>query len=77
MVYRLATANSAESKILERANNKLKLDRLVIQKGNFVGAKSESRITEISELEELLSGSHDLAGHADEITDEQLFNWNS
>jgi len=73
-VYRLATANSVESRILERANNKLKLDRLVIQKGNFVGAKSESSITE-KDLEELLNESPALAGHADEITDQQLFYW--
>ncbi len=64
-----------ESRILARANAKLKLDRLVIQKGNFVGAKSKSAITE-KDLEELLNESPMLAGHlADDITDDQLFSW--
>jgi len=73
-VYRLATANSVESRILARANAKLKLDRLVIQKGNFVGAKSESAITTEKDLEELLNESPALAGQLEgEITDEHLF----
>jgi len=54
----------------------MKLERLVIQKGNFLGVKSKSSITaEI--LEELLnSETPGLAGQAKEIKDEDLFNWN-
>jgi len=52
------------------------LDRLVIQKGNFVGAKSKSAISEISELDEILNAAPDMAGKIDdEISDEFLFNW--
>jgi len=75
-IYRLATANSVESRILERANSKLKLDRLVIQKGNFVGLKAKSKHITESELQELLTAEQpSLLGKADEISDEFLFNW--
>lgn len=75
-VYRLATANSIESRILERQEHKMKLERLVIHKGNFVGVESKSKINSISELEELLS--HEVpknVGTAEEITDDVLFKW--
>ena len=76
-IYRFATVNSVESRILERADNKLKLDRLVIQKGNFTGVKSKSSITEISELESLLKASPENAGVGKEVTDEFLFQWDN
>lgn len=34
-VYRLATANSVDGKMLARAKDKLKLEKIVITKGNF------------------------------------------
>ena len=34
-VYRLATANSVDGKMLSRAKDKLKLEKIVITKGNF------------------------------------------
>lgn len=69
------TANSVESRILKRANDKMKLDRLVIQKGNFTGVKSKSAITEISELEQVLVETPDIVGKAEDITDDFLFVW--
>jgi len=74
-IYRLATANSVESRILARANAKLKLDRLVIQKGNFVGVRSKSKGITESDLAEILKEHDGLAGVAEDITDEQLFQW--
>jgi hypothetical protein len=39
--------------------------------------KSKSAITEISELEQILvDGNPEIAGKAEEITDEYLFEWN-
>jgi len=74
-VYRLATANSIESRILERQESKMKLERLVIQKGNFVGVKAKSSLSaEI--LEELLNTEiPSLVGHTEEINDDFLFNF--
>jgi len=75
-VFRLATANSIESRILERQEKKMKLERLVIQKGNFVGVKSKSTLNGIEELVELLK--HEtpkIAGQVEEISDEYLFSW--
>jgi ATP-dependent DNA helicase len=74
-VYKFVTANSVESKIVERANSKMKLERLVIQKGNFRGVGSKSAMTE-AELKELLdTDALSLAGVAEEVSDEFLFNW--
>jgi len=39
LIYRLVTANSIESKILERAGAKRRLEKLVIQRGAFKTAK--------------------------------------
>lgn len=43
-VFRFITNNSIEKRILALATKKLQLERLVIQKGNFKGAKSQSSI---------------------------------
>lgn len=67
----------------------MKLERLVIHKGNFVGVESKSKINSISgfysffrvfdfiaELEELLS--HEVpknVGTTEQITDDTLFKW--
>ncbi|ORX52165.1 hypothetical protein BCR36DRAFT_286675 [Piromyces finnis] len=57
IVYRLVSSGSAEKKILEKANAKKKLEKLVIQKGNFKGNKgaltSKNTIT-IKELADIL-----------------------
>jgi len=49
-VFRLITANSIESRILKRANKKLKLERLVMHKGRFKG-QNNKLITEDDILE--------------------------
>jgi hypothetical protein len=41
LVFRLATANSVEGKLLKRANSKLMLERLVIKKGAFLPGTAE------------------------------------
>jgi len=75
-VYRFASANSIESRILERQASKMKLDRIVIQKGNFMGVQSRSSINKISELEELLNAeTPSIAGNIVELTDQMLFDW--
>ncbi len=76
-VYRFATANSIESRILERQESKMKLEQLVIQKGNFVGVGAKSRIS-ADILHELLSfetGSTLSVGRAEDISDAYLFDW--
>jgi len=78
-VYRFATANSIESRILERQSSKMKLEQLVIQKGNFLGVKSKSKIS-VDELQELLEtetpNDNTSAGKVTEkITDDFLFQW--
>lgn len=74
-VFRFATSNSIESRILERQEFKMKLERLVIQKGNFKGNKSKSTINKISELEDLLNSETPNLVGTEETTDEQLFSW--
>lgn len=67
-VYRLVTANSVESRILERANNKLKLGHLVLA----------GKMFEEGELVALLSNDSGLGssvGHCKPATDEELFDW--
>ena len=55
IVYRLVTENSVETRLLERAISKRKLERVVIQRGNFrkVGRKNENLLTK-NELQSLL-----------------------
>ena len=54
IVYRLASANSVESKILERASSKRKLERVVIHRSKFKGIKQLARNYETSiQAEEL------------------------
>jgi SNF2 family DNA or RNA helicase len=50
----VVTSDSIESRILERANAKLKLENITIQKGNFVSADAKSSITSLYDLEEFL-----------------------
>lgn len=54
IVYRLASANSVESKILERASSKRKLEKVVIHRSKFKGIKQLARNYETSiQAEEL------------------------
>lgn len=60
LVFRLATGNSVEGKMLKRANSKLMLERLVIRKGAFVGqtaSKADAFSLSNEELMELLKDS--------------------
>lgn len=61
LVFRLATGNSVEGRMLKRANSKLMLERLVIRKGAFLPGQAEGKAdaTALSneELMELLKDS--------------------
>ncbi|XP_047310877.1 ATP-dependent DNA helicase DDM1 isoform X2 [Impatiens glandulifera] len=61
-VYRLATAQSVETRILKRAFSKLKLERVVIGKGQFheVNHKSTNDVMEEQELLALLKDEEDI-----------------
>lgn len=54
-VYRLATAQSVEGRILKRAFSKLKLEHLVIGKGQFQQERMKSNSTEVLEEDDLLA----------------------
>ena len=43
LVFRLATGNSVEGRMLKRANSKLMLERLVIRKGAFLPGQSDAK----------------------------------
>ncbi|KAF9959506.1 hypothetical protein BGZ70_008818 [Mortierella alpina] len=45
MIYRLVTANTVEGKIIEKANSKRKLEKLVIHKGKFKQPPSSTGMT--------------------------------
>lgn len=60
MIYRLVTANTVEGRILEKANQKRKLEKLVIHKGTFKNGASAAPATKmkgttLAELAEMLS----------------------
>jgi len=58
IVYRLATAETVEEKVLEAAKQKLKLEQLVVSKGKFkdIGQKTDKNDSlQAGELEELLA----------------------
>lgn len=75
-IYRLAVSNSVEMKMLERANRKLKLEKLTIHKGNFVGVDAESKISTISDLAEILQNENSSeVGLDEEINFDTLFKW--
>lgn len=58
LVFRLATANSVEGRMLRRANSKLMLERLVIRKGAFLPRERGSAASlSNEELMELLQDS--------------------
>ncbi|ORY81644.1 hypothetical protein LY90DRAFT_375786, partial [Neocallimastix californiae] len=76
IVYRLVSSGSAEKKILEKANAKKKLEKLVIQKGNFKGNKgaltSKNTIT-IKELADILYiDEEEIEGSKTKLTPESI-----
>uniref|UniRef100_A0A164Y5N0 Helicase ATP-binding domain-containing protein n=1 Tax=Daucus carota subsp. sativus TaxID=79200 RepID=A0A164Y5N0_DAUCS len=75
-VYRLATAQSVEGRILKRAFNKLKLEHVVIAKGQFMQEKTKADTADINE-EDLLALLRDEENEEDkmiqtDINDEDL-----
>lgn len=58
VVYRLITANTIDEQILEKASAKRKLEKMVIHKNKFKGAKSElsqsKSLVDMNELRDLL-----------------------
>ncbi|KAK4410230.1 ATP-dependent DNA helicase DDM1 [Sesamum angolense] len=76
-VYRLATAQSVEGRVLKRAFSKLKLEHVVIGKGQFKLERSKPEGTDIMTEEELLALLHDKDDEEDkwiqtDISDEDL-----
>ncbi|KAK4426829.1 ATP-dependent DNA helicase DDM1 [Sesamum alatum] len=76
-VYRLATAQSVEGRILKRAFSKLKLEHVVIGKGQFKQERSKPDGTDTMTEEELLALLHDKEDDEDkwiqtDISDEDL-----
>jgi ATP-dependent DNA helicase len=74
-IYRLATANSIETHILDRAKSKQTLERVVIHKGNF--ASRQNQILNIDELREILEANVEEAeiGSVKDIDYGSLFEW--
>jgi len=67
MVYRLITANSIELRVLERANAKRKLERVVVARKRFKSAKAKKTgVLAQSELAELLKDDVDIAAASKE-----------
>eukprot|EP00730_Choanoeca_flexa_P005313 TRINITY_DN11924_c0_g1_i3.p1 TRINITY_DN11924_c0_g1~~TRINITY_DN11924_c0_g1_i3.p1 ORF type:complete len:814 (+),score=277.19 TRINITY_DN11924_c0_g1_i3:2061-4502(+) len=54
MIYRLITANTVDQRILERAEAKRKLEKMVMHKGRFKGKGKEEKVVSPQELLELL-----------------------
>ncbi|KAI8928941.1 SNF2 family N-terminal domain-containing protein [Entophlyctis helioformis] len=57
IIYRLVTSGSVERRILDKAQAKRKLEKLVIHKGHFKGSKgyyTSNKSTHVSELAEIL-----------------------
>ncbi|XP_021897483.1 ATP-dependent DNA helicase DDM1 isoform X2 [Carica papaya] len=76
-VYRLATAQSVEGRILKRAFSKLKLEHVVIGKGQFHQERTKSTMNPIVEEEDLLALLRDVETEEDkliqtDISDEDL-----
>ncbi|KAG8384005.1 hypothetical protein BUALT_Bualt04G0073000 [Buddleja alternifolia] len=76
-VYRLATAQSVEGRILKRAFSKLKLEHVVIGKGQFKQERSKADGTDTMTEEELLALLNDVEDEEDnwiqtDISDEHL-----
>lgn len=78
LVYRLCASGTVEEKILERAANKRKLEKMVVSNGKFVNAGAVEKADQIQALneEELLDLLEDRYAddkvNARDLTDEQL-----
>ncbi|XAR57893.1 DNA helicase [Bertholletia excelsa] len=68
-VYRLATAQSVEVRILKRAFSKLKLEHVVIGKGHFQQERTKPSVTDGMEEEDLLAL---LRGNEDDEEDKMI-----
>jgi ATP-dependent DNA helicase len=55
VIYRLVTGNTVESKIIEKATAKRKLEKLVMHKGKFKVPSGESKSSTLTELAEILA----------------------
>lgn len=73
-VYRLATSHSVEGRILKKAFSKLKLEHLVIEKGQFQQERKKPYTLEVSELLALLREEEDAEDKLiqTDISDENL-----
>lgn len=70
-VFRLITENTVEEKIVERAEVKLRLDKLVIQSGRLVDTKSQLNKDEM--LNMIRHGANHVFSSKDsEITEEDI-----
>jgi len=73
-VYRLATANSIETRILERARSKNSLVKVVIDKGNFASRKNVQ--IDLEELKAVLELDQPASvGVVDSSHEDSLFEW--
>ncbi|KAK4999404.1 putative ATPase [Elasticomyces elasticus] len=77
IVYRLATRNTVEEILLEKADSKRRLEKLVIQKGRFRSSTGDAAASDFRELQALLSKDDgerlDIRGEGkDIISDEEL-----
>ncbi|CAI2167043.1 13618_t:CDS:10 [Funneliformis geosporum] len=75
IIYRLVTANTVETKIIEKASAKRKLEKLVIHKGKFkLPTSREVTVASLRELAETLAAEDNekvqLAEHGDKIIPE-------
>ena len=72
-VYRLATAHSVEGRMLARANEKLKLEKVIITGGNFKQDDSGSSLS-VNDILGLIKGDDDADGLAQsaDISDTDL-----
>eukprot|EP00026_Physarum_polycephalum_P008980 Phypoly_transcript_09087.p1 GENE.Phypoly_transcript_09087~~Phypoly_transcript_09087.p1 ORF type:complete len:223 (+),score=41.14 Phypoly_transcript_09087:703-1371(+) len=74
VVYRLVTGGTVEERILQRAKGKLRLENLVIKKGNFkeINHNSNSKILSADDLSEILQLEQGNSIAAGGISDKEL-----
>lgn len=76
IVYRFATKGTVEQMLLEKADSKRRLEKLVIQKGRFKSMRSDTAGADFAELQKLLGQSDgeaiDIAEGKNLLSDEDL-----
>ncbi|PGH06322.1 hypothetical protein AJ79_06565 [Helicocarpus griseus UAMH5409] len=77
IVYRLATRGTVEQTLLEKADSKRKLEKLVIQKGKFKSLLDAENVAEVEELRKVLGDDSgfevlDVGGGEGAVTSETL-----